>query len=941
MYEFLFKSLAATVIVDALTGDDTERDTRHYRLLNTVLRDRFQRPVFGDWIAAYRHANQSVSRDRRAPASIGTGADAVIGIRNRLAHGITPGASDAGDQYGRLRPILDRIVDYYKSHGVEVRFARVAAGSPFGNGPTELYNGIRNRKRIEYLDYVLGAFVLTEGLLDFREYFQRHLRGGFTISDDEVLSLLGDYFPREYWEERISRAFRSWSGTVLVGDNGIGKTTLVARTAQRFNCGMFRFREADRSPGHAVRGFHALYASLRREIGNVPQLPDDIGIDELAPALSHLANRSAREGWEHFFVFDAINELAREELSMFEGLLGRLRDSGIHILASTRNRHHMDFFSQALGDTECIQLEPLTELEIKEWITARSSEIHFPSPGLLGALSRFSGGSFLILQSLPRDRPEEEYRKLADTTPASVEAAFRKMTAELGTARRIVLFISTIPGAVSRELIRAMFDLTPEQTVQELDAVDAVVRETAPGVYELFHTKYREYLVASYPDERKRLFHRTVENIGVLSALFQQYSDIPVLFVQFGALAQLQSWITDIVQTLPAIRQTDRYAYACAASYGFSILAKHGRLLPEILDVFIDRNFQLLIDWNLASEIVDDSERYRAFSNGSWVHIALLQGCVAYTKNDTETAIAVLEGVDPDALGLRDRRRRLDYLGLSYRKNGQFDQAIEAFTGVLEVNEPDGSDGIDATDVWTGYALTNRGKTYLSAGRNREAIQDIVRAVEIRRRVAFDPVVFEMNRDDLGSETQAVLTLAMGYENLMRLHEATGNVDAAAEASHYAESLVRRSLDSEPRQTMDFRFCGRIMIAVTEFRLRHDTDSIADDTAHLLSLLFVRADDISRYQAVIDALQGVYGRPLDDLLDELRAIDTDYTAAEMSDDEIRIGILETRIVRVAGEITSSRILIERLSARTGMSPRRIQRKLTLEGLGSLLEAVDG
>ncbi len=126
------------------------------------------------------------------------------------------------------------------------------------------------------------------------------------------------------------------------------------------------------------------------------------------------------------------------------------------------------------------------------------------------------------------------------------------------------------------------------------------------------------------------------------------------------------------------------------------------------------------------------------------------------------------------------------------------------------------------------------------------AEEDILRGIKIREAVVCDEEAIINNLKDNVSELQAKLTLAMGYENLLKLYHQTGRLDEEdAKSLLYAlENLLESLFDQYPEEVKSVTFTACVLLLLAEIKTTHKTGLDIDYLLSLASECFLRKEDL-------------------------------------------------------------------------------------------------
>jgi tetratricopeptide (TPR) repeat protein len=860
--EFAIKILVAhqlKMMVNYLPEDETKKEI--VQNIQRTIQFHFQCPSLGHWASLLRDLQRlELYPERRINdqlKKVSISSNKIVEIRNRYAHGITPTHEQAEAEYHAILNHMEALLDFLGRNNLYEVITDIVATTPLFKSIREVYNRAKSRKdskiSCEFLDYFSGKRIVVFPEPDLNDYFKEHFNLTLSVSSFEILSLLHDYFKRDYWERKIQDAFTGNSKIFMHGVAGVGKTTLAARIAQINNSDFFMYSVAKRGELKAIYALHRLYQAYRLRIGGLPPLPEGIDLHGLRAYMQLMVQRihDEPESEQTLFVIDGLDELPEEELLILTEELQIFRNIEIKLLFCSRNRSIVKTLQGALGLLEIISLEPLTENELLEWFKAHNEYIETPSPALIKAINTATEGNFLFLKSIPPLRDEQSYYKYLNEIPGSIQVLFEKIIDEMEEKHALVpdalAFFAVIPGGCSQKLVGRYFHLNRKDTKEVFKILAPYLKEIAGDLFILYHAKFVEYIGNSYAREVREIREALVGDISSYEGGYIPLKDIPTLFAESNDMAGLARWLEQKIVAIETILiSANRFEWVQALAESFICIGKQEpfRLTrsSKLLEIFIDNNFQALLDWRIALSLKACLVKIAAFNERqTYPMLNLLIAAAYHLEGDFEKTLSILNDLKSCFSKIDSNYLRCyDYIGLTYGKLGKWDQALTAYTEVIETCQEDLNNG------WVGYAYLNRGKLNQRMNNMRKAEEDIVRGIKIREAVVCDEHAIIKNLKDNASEVQAKLTLAMGYENLLKLYHQTDRLDEedAKSLLYTLENLLESIFDQYPDEVKSFTFTARVLLLLAEIKTTHQTGLNIDYLLSLASECFLRKEDL-------------------------------------------------------------------------------------------------
>lgn len=890
VFEYCFKLLAVHQLQCFLEIKACRKTTKAFNNICKILLTGFQRPSFGHWIFLLRNAVDPTDKQMK---KILQGANDVVTERNKLAHGVTPCASAAKEIYEKLNPCLRQIISFIEDHKVAESVEANLSVTPFANTVCELYNG-RRKDDVEFLNYYDGQLNKLPVWENIDRFYTEYFNLKEQISQSQVLVLLSDYFPRDYWENMLEASVQENQITFLYGYAGVGKTMMAARISQLLNCGFYRFSSSNKETATARNAFVQFYHYFRTEIGGIPNISSSISSDDLRYYLSELSRRQLADkhkGKQYYYVFDGLDEMSENEFDEFLRCLEIFVKSKVNFLISARNKGMARSLVKVDPTLAVLRLAEMTELEVKEWIKKHSNRIRYPTPELIKAIYRYSHGNFLFLANLKRNMAEHEYFEAVQRTPEGIDAVFENMTEEFSPGGLdVILLMVVIPGRVSKNLVCAYLNIDGDEFKGIKKQILPVIKELDDNCFELFHDRYTDFIKRKHSNRIKEVYGKVFAKITKLQEYIEPLESIPDIYVEQKKFDGLLSWCGAIVRAgyeHPLFKR-DRYACAAAITKALSFLLKANSgqfrttTLP-VLNDFISCNFQLLFDWRFSDQLSKALDEFGyTIDIKQYEYVDLMYSCNLHSRGDYEACLRELSRLnDSGALIPINRLRCLDYIGLTYGKMGQYENAISAFSKVIE-------SAVDAQDkIWVGYARMNRGKVYSGLGDNESAEKDYLAAVEIRDFIANDERGLLSCLADMGNKTQARLTLAMGYENLLKFY--LQNQPNMAESAKYARLLHGVLLDTykrSPLETIRFMFTCRMLLSLAEY---YQYDRIkCEPLREILNDVSVPRREVQRYNRVMTRLSdNLEHNPVGEFIHQFRHVWKAYCDGDKATQKIQ------------------------------------------------------
>ncbi len=866
--EFAIKIIVAhqmKMMVNYIPEDETKKTI--VQNIQRTIQFHFQCPSLGHWTGLLRDLQRlelyPESRINNQLKRVSISSNKIVELRNRYAHGITPTHVQADEEYHAILNHMNALLEFLSKNNLYEVITDLVATTPLFNSIREVYNRAKSRKEskisCEFLDYFSGKRIVVFPEPDLNDYFKEHFNLTLSVSSFEILSLLHDYFKRDYWENKVQDAFTGCSKVFMHGSAGVGKTTLAARIAQINNSDFFMYSAAKRGELKAIYALKRLYQAYRLRIGGLPPLPEGIDLHGLRAYMQLLVQRinDEPESEQTLFVIDGLDELPEEELLNLTEEFQIFRNVAIKLLFCSRNRAIVKTLQDALGLLEIISLEPLTENELVEWFKVQNEYIENPSPALIEAINTATEGNFLFLKSIPPLKDEQSYFEYLKKIPGSIQVLFEKVMDEVEEknhlAPKALAFFAVIPGGSSLKLVERYFCLQRKETRDLLKVLVPYLKEIADDFFILYHAKFIEYINQAYAIEVREIRKALINDISNYEENYIPLQDIPTLYFESNDMAGLARWLEQKISTIGTIMTSaSRFSWVKALAESFICIGKAEpfRLTRSagLLEIFIDNNFQALLDWRIALKLKACMVKIEAFhERETYPLLNLLIAAAYYLEANYEESLSILKVV-ADHFSKADSNylRCYDYIGLNYSKLGKWDQALAAYTEVIEASKN------DSNNVWVGYAYLNRGKLHQRMKNMINAEDDIERGIRIREAVVCDELAIIKNLKDNASEVQAKLTLAMGYENLLKLYHQTDRLsDEKAKSMLYAlENLIESLFEQHPDEVKSFTFTGRILLFLLEIKETHRSGLDIEYILNRVSECFLRKEELLQLKAL-------------------------------------------------------------------------------------------
>ncbi len=936
LYEYCLKLLAVHQLQSFVRDIDTckHKNIKAFKNICDVFIAGFQRPSFGHWIQLLRNATNATEPENKPLEKILIGADIVVNQRNRLAHGITPENFVAKEIYDKLYPLFCELEAYIQDYDVIKSIEQDITLTPFANTLHELYNGIK-KKRVEFLNYSNGNVIeLPVQKTDIDDFYKNYFDLKAHISQAQVQVLLSDYFPREHWEDELEARVRENQLTFLYGFAGVGKTILSARASQIVNGGFYRFSSVNKKTASARHAFIELYRYFRGIIGGVPNIAPATSPDDLRYYLHELSLKLV--GGQYYYVFDGLDEISEGEIENFLTYLAIFMKPGMHFLVSARNMGLKKSLAKVDGSLAVIQLEAMTELEVKEWIKKQSPKIRYPSIELIRSIYNFSRGNFLFLANLKKDLKEREYLVATKETPKGVDAVFEGMTGKFAPkVLDAILLLVAIPGDVSQRLICKYLDINDSQFDKVKQQMLPVIKELHDEHFELFHDRYAEFLKRNYASRLKATYQKVFQDIFKLHEYIEPLECIPEMFDDQNDIGGLFNWCKAIVSDgyNNPLFMRDRYAYVSALTRSFSILlhadAEQFRSTLPVLDTFISNNFQLLFDWKFSATLCKGLDVYRdCIDIRNYEHVDLMYSCQLHINGDYKSCLENLNRLNAsEELSAVNKLRCLDYIGLTYGRMEKYEDAINAFTEVI-----DRANG-DPNNIWIGYARMNRGKIHSICKQYALAEEDYLAAVAIRSFIANDEAGLESCLADMGNETQARLTLAMGYENLLRfyMHDKPDSGLSFQYASLLRDAILS-AYERRPLETISFMFTCRMLLSLVEYY--QFNDGKCSRLQKILAEAYVPKQEAIRYNKIMSQLSG-HPDPLSEFMDQFEEVWRSYNDGDRENRKEIRQRYKTVKAQFLSRTDAVSIFIARYGKLLDLDEEELEEDFTIKSLGKI------
>lgn len=819
LFEYLVKALAVQQLhryISAVSSGATAS-----RSLQLLLRSGLQRPSLGHWVGILRETGKNLPADApRVPPALVAACEETVGLRNRHAHGTTPDEESARASAMAVLGTSARLMAFVEEQHLGRALEALADKTPFLLDDQRIYNGIRKKRDAqllcEYLDYLGSGAAQAGASPPLDEYLAPLDVQPHRQIDPAVLFHLRDYFERPYWEDKIRLSLRPGSVVGLVAGPGLGKSALLARVISHLDGWIHLYSRAVRSSSDAEATARSLAAHLRDRFPLLAPVPETNDEADLSAWFAE-AGEDLEGSPLPALALDALDEaeagVVSQTLSIVAPVLSRSP-----VAVSARSERSFAPLKALSPRLVCLRLEPLTDNEIRSWLKRKSPQLEVDDAETIPTLTRASEGNFLFLRALPAPRDAEDLRRSSSSLPGTMQAVFaetlRNLEAAHPMALRLVCLAAVLPDGLPEEPTRQYLALPAPEWDELLEACDQVFKPTEQGAA-LFHGRFREFVLETRGAELAREARQLVRERSGLALSFGDPRVWPFVYRAARDFDGLVAWVDEqtVVRAGQGARLRATRAVADAAEFLLKERSAPLSVTLAALDRYVDRNFQVLIDWRVLSGVCDRL-REALLAAGLQRYPMAALGCAGtlYADRQVHDAIAVLDLLPAAALPNDvSRARYFDYRGLTYGAAGRRDEALASYDKVVRLV------GHSAASVWLGYALMNRGKILLPTDPT-VGLDDLERACTIRERIALEPEALALNADDVASETQALMTFAMGLENLMNAYS-TGNEAHrnSARADGYAkrlESALATVLDRDPEGMRTFAGTSRIVVSL-------------------------------------------------------------------------------------------------------------------------------
>lgn len=690
------------------------------------------------------------------------------------------------------------------------------------------------------------------------------------LINHEIRSLLYEYFDRPNWEEQLRSSIKQYGRVFVYGAAGVGKTTLAARMAEQLNGGFFSYSAAYRGRQEAIAVLRAYYDFYQPFGYELPLLPSHVEIEDIYNVLSLLSNAKFDSMLPPFFV-DGLDELPAEEFRSLVQLMGHFANPCIPLAFFSRSKAHARFLHEYFHPLHELLLEPLKRDELQQWFSKIRPSLKQVSDTFIDLMMQFSEGNFLFLKGLPNSVNEEDYLRFIAQNPYGLESVFEKLLNRLECENddsiNALCLMALLPSSCSRELLQVFLGFHGRQQMQLLlDTLSPVIKEVGKGRYILFHARFNEFIRRALANEIRIVGRELLARMEDCYDLIYPLHDVPAVYIECKEQEGLLHWIELRIQELENFILEEiegssiRYEMLGAITNGFLLLHQVDKRAfiraIGILDRFIACNFQVMLDWRLGAQI---EEGLRTCLKVSGIEdcprVALLYAAVMYSHGQYAQSLELLKLLkELFTPGSRDYLRCINYIGLNHGALAEDYKAIDAYSLLLANNSQ------DIENIWTGYALMNRGKLYMKMGNMEACLSDLKKATEVRELIVKDEECFLNNRSDISNIIQAELTLAMGYENLAKAYLALaddGDDFARKEAVRYIEKLafyMDSLLGQYQQETNSFAMSARLLLTLVEYYIEAGDLEQARHYYDYLSDCYVRSYDLARKNKVKEKL---------------------------------------------------------------------------------------
>ncbi len=794
------------------------------RALRIILKGSIHRPCLGHWMGILRETSNALRGESgTVNHDLIASCEAAVTLRNKLAHGTTPGNEAADRATAMVKATCATLAGFMEGQNLKQALDAIVADTPFLLDRCHLYNGIRKRRDrrlfCDYLDYLGAGTTPAEPAPDMDQYLAPLDIGASAAIDARLLYHLKDYFDRPHWEERLQAVVRVGTVVALVAGPGLGKSALLVRVLSSAGGWIHLFSRNQHLSSDSLTIAQSLanfFCAQFPFLGAVPRTPDSADYSEWF--------REASEdltGLELPAVaFDALDEASPGSMTAILTIAGPLL-SLCPMAVSARTMKGLQELVAFNPRLSVIRLDPLTENEICAWIKSKAPSIVIDDAQAIRTLTEASEGNFLFLRSIPVPQSVADVVRAAAALPSTMRDVLEETTHALCRRNplviRLLCLAIILPDGLPEGPTRRYLGLDAQAWGELLDIVDEVFKPGEDGIT-LFHGKYRDYLLDALAPDIIVEARSLIANRAGSGQVFQDPRLWPFIYRYAQDHGGLVAWIAALANSRTARADRLREARAVADATSGLLGEKAVAIVQvlEALEIYIEGNFQVLMDWQI---LVGVSDRLRS----ALVVVGLQRfptvalGCVGtlYVARRLDEALALIERLPvPNGHDNLYCARYWDYRGLIHGALGLTGKAIICFGKAADA-VADISDS-----AWLGYALMNRGKILLSQD-PIAGIEDIGQACHIRERIAFDPQSLERNRQDVVSETQALITFAMGLENLMNAHAfGPSECRSLEQASGYAdrlEGVLDMLLERDPEGTRTFSIIGRIVISLVLF----------------------------------------------------------------------------------------------------------------------------
>lgn len=840
LYEYLVK-VQVIYLLHILTEVDKSlyKESKIMANISKVIKHNMKRPSFGHWVSLLRDCcklnvlgDEGFSRELYI---IVKSSEEIVQYRNQFAHGVTPTTDEAREANRKLTVKIYDFIDFYDKYLILHKVEEIIPYTPLCYSITEVFNGIKNEREdsiiCEFLDYNSGERLICESDPKLDDYFRRSFNLSVKLNSFLISSLLQDYFPREYWEESIVSEISRYGKVFIYGDAGVGKTTLVARIAEMYNCEMYRFSVTNKTSLSAIEAVKQLYESYRLRVGSLPPLPSYCTKDNMIEYLEILLNSyksimDKNEGEEFVYVFDGLDELPKHDFDEFIELLSIFNNWKLNMVFSSRNVSLGKSIEKAVGSMGEVHLKPLTELELQKWFRSYNTNIQYPSDSLIKEIYRSTEGNMLYLKCIPIFKSENEYFHYLKEIPNSIENLFEEILDKYDdSAVRALTLIAIIPNGCSEVLIRNFFGLSRDQYREIIFCIRPVLREISDKTYVLFHAKFEEFLRKELKFELEETLEKLLNEIDEYEPYITPLTEIPKLFEQANCVKGLVKWMDKYINSIEDwIRKDRRFNILLTMMECFTVVSKLDMTVfftnLTKLEALIYKNFLVVAEWRLFVPLKNYiHERFEKKDLEDYPGIRLAYAASHYSLEEYDKALDILLDLKGyNGLDSVNYLRLLDFMGLTYNRLALIENAIECYTEIIEAV------GDKADSIWMGIALSNRGRIF-SRQHKKEGYEDICRAIKSIKSMIGGNSRIENDYDITFNDLWSMNMLFVRYDNFLESYMLNYNqafADVYDDLDRHVsrmESLLQDLKEKYPYEMMSYTTTGRSITDITEYYL--------------------------------------------------------------------------------------------------------------------------